>query len=256
MMPFSQHTYLWYSYDPQSKTVLYLARQSTFDGLKMQLTEDRGKTFIYDAKKHGYPSWVYDVRKKKMHPPSFGRPFKNMWHLAVIGTPTGAYAAIDKKLYHAKVDEKSGSVDWRLVDGRFPLPAAKIKYHYEFQPLIYDAKRNRLIQLKGDKQRVDVFSRSLEPGSSWQQLKTSGQAAIGREAVYIPGSDKILWLGDKLYSFNCKTSEMKHVKVKLPKGLYGHECSMVYDPKHDVCVVLIPKSFTGPMQTFLFRYNS
>ncbi len=254
MVPFSQHTYLWYAYDPASKTMLYLARPSIPDGTEVQLTRD-GDVFTYDSKKHGYASWVYDPVARKMHPPSFGRTFRNDWHLSLVGTPRGVYAMSRNVLYHAKVDRDTGRVDWRTVDKQFPRPPDKIKYHYEYQPVVHDTKRGRLIQLKGDKQRVDVYVRGLNDGDTWRLLNTTGQAAIGREAVYVPKHDTVLWLGDRLYALDCATNEVREIKVDLPKGLYGHECALVYAPKPDVCVALIPKSFTGPMQTFLLRFK-
>ena len=92
MIPFSQHTYLWYCYDPMSKTVVYLARPSLFDGLDVCLTDDLDDVFIYRGKQHGYASWIYDSEGKTMHRPSFGRPFANPWHLSLVGTPEGVYA--------------------------------------------------------------------------------------------------------------------------------------------------------------------
>lgn len=255
MMPFSQHTYLWYCYDPVSKTVVYLARPSLSDGAEVQLGQSPNDVFTYNAKEHGYASWVYNPATKKMHPPSFGRTFKNPWHLSLVGTPKGVFAAAQNKLYQGEVDRRSGGVAWRLVDNDFPQPATKIKYHYEYQPLLYDSKRDRLIQLKGDADRVDVFARQLDDKAAWRRLETHGQAAIGREAVYLPNHDTVLWLGDRLFALELSTSKMRKLEVDLPKGLYGHECAMVYDPKHDVCVALIPRSFSGPMQTFLFRYR-
>jgi hypothetical protein len=254
MIPFSQHTYLWYCYDPASKTVVYLARPSLRDGIDIQVSDDPNEVFLYNAKKHGYASWVYDSARKKMHRPSFGRPFDNPWHLALVGTPDGVYALCRNRMYHGKVERDTGKVVWTLVDKTFPPPRDKIKYHYEFQPVVYDTKRNRLIQLKGDTNRVDVFAHPLGAKGAWQQLKTEGSAAIGREAVYIPRQDTVLWLGKDLYAYDCATGRMAKVDVALPRGSYSHECAMVYDPRHDVCVALIPSRFTGPMQTFLFRY--
>ncbi len=256
MIPFSQHTYLWYCYDPASKTVVYLARPSLFDGVKVQLGDDPEDAFTYSAKEHGYASWVYDSAARKMHRPCFGRPFANPWHLSLVGTPQGVFAACSNRLYHGAADRESGKVKWTLVDPELPKPREEIKYHYEFQPLLHDTKRDRLVQLKGDKNRVDVFARPLASDGKWTQLKTEGEAAIGREAVYLPRHDAILWLADRqLFCLDCAAMRMGEVDVDLPEGLYTHECALVYDPKHDVCVALVPKSFSGPMQTFLFRYE-
>jgi hypothetical protein len=256
MIPFSQHTYLWYCYDPQSKTVVYLARPSLFDGVQVQLGDDPADVFEYDAGRHGYASWVYDVSAKKMHKPSFGRPFANPWHLSLAGTPQGVFAACDNRLFHGRVDRERGTVQWKLVDAEFPAPREAIRYHYEFQPLLYDETRQRLIQLKGDASRVDVFVRPVASGGRWEQLRTTGTAAIGREAVYLPKHDTVLWLADRqLFAFDCAASCMRELDVEMPEGLYTHECAMVYDSDRDVCVALIPRSFTGPMQTFLFRFE-
>ncbi len=256
MIPFSQHTYLWYSYDPVSKTVVYCARPSLRDGAEIQLGNDSNDTFRYQEKKHGYASWVYDSAQKKIYKPSFGRPFANPWHLCVLGTPKGTYAMAKGRLYKGTVSRENGSVKWKLVDSKFPKQSSKIKYHYEFQPLVHDTKRDRLILLKGDSSHVNIFTRPLGKEGGWKQTKTKGSAPIGREAVYIPKHDVVLWLGDKLCAFDCATNQMREVEVDLPKGRYGHECAMVYDEKHDVCIALIPSRFSGPMQTFLFRFES
>jgi hypothetical protein len=253
MIPFSQHTYLWYCYDPVSKTIVYLARPSLRDGIEVQLTDDPTDVFIYNAKEHGYASWVYDPAARKMHRPSFGRPFANPWHLSLVGAPQGVFAATDNRLYRGEVNRDNGVVAWELVDANFPKPREEIKYHYEFQPLVYDSRRERLIQLKGTDEQVDVFVRPMD--GEWRQLETSGRAAIGREAVYIPRHDVVLWLGNRLHALDCETGKMRELEVDLPKGLYGHECALTYDPHHDVCVALIPESFSGPMQTFLFRFE-
>jgi hypothetical protein len=255
-LPFSQHTYLWYCYDPSSKTVVYLARPSLFDGLNIRLEDDPDSVFAYSAKEHGYASWLYDSQHKMMRKPSFGRPFANPWHLSLVGTPRGVYAMCNNKLYHGAVTRQTGRVEWRLVDADFPKPRRSIKYHYEFQPIIHDTAQDRLIQLKGDDNRVDVYARPLDNDDKWQQLETKGSAAIGREAVYIPRHQTVLWLADReLFALDCRTMGMAQVDTKLPEGLYTHECAMVYDPTYDVCVALIPSRFSGPMQTFLYRFN-
>jgi len=255
MIPFSQHTYLWYAYDPRSKTIVYLARPSLFDGVEIQLRE-AGEVFVYDEKTHGHMNWVYDPARKKMHAPSLGRPFSNPWHLALCGTPAGVYAMCEGKLYLGVVDANTGAVAWEMIDPSFPGPKAAIQYNYEFQPLLHDARRNRLIQLKGDATRVDVYAHPLESGSAWRPLDVEGSASIGREAVLIERHDVILWLENKkLFALDLAANRMAELDASLPEGIYGTECAFVYDPKHDVCVALIPRSFSGPMQTFLFRLD-
>ncbi|MEX2217044.1 MAG: kelch repeat-containing protein [Phycisphaeraceae bacterium] len=253
-MPFSQHTYLWYCYDPQSKTMVYFARPSIPAGIEVQPTDDPESVFVYDPKEHGYTTWVYDPAKKQMLPPDFGRRFANEWHLCAIGTPRGVYVAENNRLHHAKVDRSTGRIAWAVVDDAFPKADEVVKYHYEYQPIVHDTKRDRLIQIKGDGKRVHVFARGFGDSAKWE-LIVAGDAAIGREAVYIPKHDVILWLGDRLHVYDCASKTMRTLDIVMPKGSYNHECAMVYDEKHDVCVALLPRSFTGPMQTFLFRYR-
>ncbi len=63
-------------------------------------------------------------------------------------------------------------------------------------------------------------------------------------------------MGDRqLFALDCRTMRMAQVDIELPDGLYTHECAMVYDPRNDVCVALIPSRFSGPMQTFLYRFD-
>ena len=50
--------------------------------------------------------------------------------------------------------------------------------------------------------------------------------------------------------------EWKQLDVDLPEGSYTHECSLDYDPVHDVAVALIPEGFSRRLGTFLFRYDS
>lgn len=256
MVPFSQHTYRWYAYDPASKTVVYLARPSLFDGVEVQAGDDPADVFAYEAKAHGYASWVYDSAGRRWRRPTFGRPFANPWHLALVGTPGGVYAMCDGVLYHGRVSAAGGEVRWTKADADFPRPREEIRYHYEYQPLLHDTRRDRLVLLKGDASRVDVYARPLAPGAAWSQLQTTGTAAIGREAAYLERHDTVLWLGEKrLFALDCAANRLREVRLALPEGLYGHECALVYDPRHDVCVALIPRSFSGPMQTLLLRFD-
>ena len=255
MVPFSQHTYRWYCYDPASRTVVYLARPSLFDGIEVQLGDDPAAAFVYDSRKHGYATWVYDPAEKRMRTPCFGRPFANPWHLATVGTSRGVYALCETRLYLGTVERQTGRAEWKLIDPDFPKPEKPIAYHYEFQPVVHDTRCDRLIQLKGDKSRVDVYARALTDEGKWRQIEVQGTGAIGREAAIIGRHDTVLWLGDRLFALDLAAGRMGELDVRLPAGLYNHECAMVYDPKHDVCVALIPKSFSGPMQTFLFRFD-
>ena len=254
--PWSQHTYRWYAYDPLSKRVVYCARPAGPDsGDEVLLTDDPNDAFIYDRRKHGHFCWVYDPARKRLAAPSLGRPFQQSWALALVSTPRGVFArpgGHDTKLYRATV--RDDRVSWKVVDNA--CPKAKGGFNYEWQPLVHDAKRSRLLLLMGRKELVEVYSRDLDrPG--WQPLKTAGRTELSREVVYSTRADALIGLGDrKLHVLDLPTLRWRELGVEMPKGVYRTECAMVYDPSHDVCVMLIPSRFSGPMKTYLFRFDA
>ncbi|MGQ9662938.1 MAG: Kelch repeat-containing protein [Kiritimatiellia bacterium] len=253
MWPQSQHTYRWYAYDPVSRTMVYCARPAgPFNGQTVLLEDDPHKAFVYDAKKHGNWTWVYDPEKNKHYPPAFGRPFGNPWALALVGTPYGIYAKADKELYRGTVTvtNSQAEVNWQLVEKNCPAGNG------EFQPVVYDSKRDRLVFLAPDNTGVvSAYERKLSDGE-WRKLETSGPTRSSREAVYDTVNDCIISMPEQsLMVLDFKNNRWRELDVTMPKGSYGTECALVYDPIHKVCVALIPKSFTGKMQVVLFRYD-
>ena len=247
--PWSQHTYLWYAYDPLSKKIVYCARPSIRDGSQVQLGD---QPFVYEAKKHGYWTWVYDPARHKLFSPCFGRPFTNSWDLALVGTPVGVFASAGDSLYRAAV--KDGVVLWQSLPGKLPRPKGK-NYSYEWLPLVYDAKRNRLIHLMGNEETTEIHTRPLE-GDSWKEVVATGQAPIGREAFCLPQHDVLLLLSrDRLFVLDLAQERWRELELTMPQGAYGTEAALVYDPGHDVCVLLLPSRDTGFVQTFLFRFD-
>ncbi|MCG3180156.1 MAG: hypothetical protein BIFFINMI_02513 [Phycisphaerae bacterium] len=256
--PWSQHTYLWYGYDPVSKRVVYCPRMTIRDGVQLAWDpSDPDSAVAYDSKKMGRWTWVFDPATKKMSLPSLGRPFDNTWHLALCTTPAGLCAMNEGTLYKATV--RDDRVTWSAIDRKGPTSAGKKGYHFEWQPVVYDSKRDRLIHLMGDAQKVEVHARAMSADGDgrWEALTTTGPAAICREVVYLPRQDALLMMSsqDKVYAVDCTTNKWRHLDVALPKGAYGTESAMRYDPVHDVVVALVPSRFSGPMQTLLFRYD-
>ncbi len=250
--PWSQHTYLWYGYDPTVKKVVYCARQGINDGSQVLLGDDPSKAFIYRQAEHGQWIWVYDPVTRKLSAPCFGRPFGNPWSLSLLGTPKGLFASAGDTLYKAAVAGEK--VTWTELPGK--MPAAKKKgYNYEWMPLAHDSKRDRLIHLMGDNESVEVHARPIG-GDAWAEVATTGPAAIGREAMYLPKQDVLLLLArDRLFALDLASNTWRELDVAMPKGAYGTEAAMVYDPVHDVSVLLLPSGFSGALQTMLFRYD-
>jgi hypothetical protein len=260
LRPSDQHTYRWYAYDPVSKLVVYLAREGggPHHGQTVLLDEDPEKAFVYNPKKHKYWTWVYDPNTRKWFKPIFGRPFKNTWALALIGTSRGIFAKTGGLLYRIEVIRKEGSVElkWHREDGSGITGLPK-GYGGEYQPIIYDSRRERLLFQVGprkskDKRPVMIFERSLtkEP---WKRLETKGPTETSREVVYDRENDCLISLGKRrLFVMNCKTNEWKELDLQMPNiRYYGVEEAMVYDPIHKLCVFLLK----AKKLVHLFRYN-
>ncbi len=250
--PWSQHTYLWYGYDPISKQVIYCAQPNIRNGESVLLDTDPTQAFLYDSKKHGHWTWLFDPTTHKLSLPSFGRSFGNPWDLCLTATPRGVHACTRDNLYLAVV--RDTQVEWKPLGGS--LPASKSKqYNYEWLPIVYDSKRDRLIHLMGGPDLVEVHVRGMSE-KVWSELKVTGSAAAGRELAYLPRWDALLLLShDRLFTLDLTANTWRELDVTMPKGVYGTEAAMVYDPKHDVSVLLLPSRTNGPLQTFLFRLD-
>ncbi len=250
--PWSQHTYLWYGYDPVSRKVLYCARPCIRDGTQVLLDEDPAKAFLYDRKTHGNWTYVYDPAARKLSGPFFGRPFENPWDLSLVGTSQGLYAAAGDSLYRASVS--GAAVEWKSMPGGLPAPKGE-EYHHEWQPIVFDPTRNRLLYLVGTDEKVEVRARPLD-GAAWEDVPAAGRASIGRDAFVVPRHDVLLMLShERLFVLNLAKPEWRELDLAAPKGNYGHEAAFVYDPGHDVCILLLPSRFSGPLQTFLLRFD-
>ncbi|MBL8793917.1 MAG: hypothetical protein JNM56_08430 [Planctomycetia bacterium] len=102
---------------------------------------------------------------------------------------------------------------------------------------------------------IEVHTRGLAD-KEWKELKVAGSAVAGRELAYLPRCDSLLLLSrDRLFTLDLATNTWRELDVAMPKGVYGTEAAMVYDPKHDVGVLLLPSRFSGPLQTNLFRLD-
>jgi hypothetical protein len=60
---------------------------------------------------------------------------------------------------------------------------------------------------------------------------------------------------DALLVMDCRNNTWQTLDVAMPKGAYNTECAMVYDPVHEVCVMLVPTGFSARMGVYLFRYD-
>ncbi|MCX7591093.1 MAG: hypothetical protein N2255_05635, partial [Kiritimatiellae bacterium] len=169
-----------------------------------------------------------------------------------VGTTLGLYAKSGPELYQGTVaiTNDRATVTWSLVEKNCPVGTG------EFQPLVFDSKRNRLLFLAADKdQQVSVYERGL-PDGTWQKIPAEGRTKNSREVVYDPVNDCLISMPEQtLMVLHCSDNRWRELDVTMPKGSYGTECALVYDPVHRLCVALIPASFSGKLQVVLFRYD-
>jgi hypothetical protein len=252
---------------------MFMGGSHRLPGLEICLSENDEDAFRYDKEKHRGVFWVYDPVTNELSSPRFGHPVYKERYPGFIGTPHGLYVTHRGELHHATM--KDGEYVWKTIDKSVP----PIKGDAEAHPLIYDSKRDRLLQLYGvgtcygmrytglegdglmDGKNdpapfADVHAYSFKTGK-WEQLKTSGYAELSRDAVYIEKHDTVLLIGkQKLVALDCATNTWRVIDAKMPEGLsYGFNATMVYDPSHDVVVILLMRNVASPTRVFLFRYD-
>lgn len=252
--PWTQHSYRWYCYDSVSKMMVYCPRNSP-DGREVLIDSNPTKAFRLDQQK-GFMTVVYDPVRRSYFPPDLSRPFRNTWDLCLTTTPHGIYATTAGKMYHAKVQD-GGKVQWKLVDEN--VPKFKAGYHYEWVPTVYDSKRNRLLLFTGKADLVETYERPLGEGGTWKQLETKGATTFGRETAYSPQHDAVLFLGSKgrLFVLDCSSHQWRELDTPSAyiEGTVDVNTAMVYDPKRDLCVLLVSSNNVAPNKVFLLRYD-
>jgi len=252
--PQAQHTYMWYAYDPISKMMVYCARcVGPRAGQRVLLSDDPAEAFAYDPKKHGSWTWLYDPVRNRWHGPIFGRPFRNGWHLALCGTPKGVFAKLGKAMYHADVTVagEKAEVKWTRLHGDCPTGRG------EFQPVVYDSKRQRLVYLAAEKGKaMRAWARGLD-AAGWEELPLQDAPPPSREIVYDTANDCLIGLWPRrLRAMSFADHRWRDLDVALPKGSYGVNSAMVYDPVHKLCILLVPQyGNRSKTQTLLFRYR-
>jgi len=148
---------------------------------------------------------------------------------------------------------KGGRISWQVAKDK--VPRLKPGWHFEYMPLLYDSKRDRLLFLMGHKKAVEVYERALKPGGEWKKLATKGTAQIGREVVYDSRHDTLLLLapGGRLYVMDCTRNQWR--ELDTPPQSHGNtvDTAMVYDPIHDVCIQI--RGGGGPNKLYLLRFD-
>ncbi len=147
---------------------------------------------------------------------------------------------------------------WERLDKGQPSP----QNLYEMTSLAFDSKRSQVILHGGGKARDELWTfdvktarwKNMQPGVAVPQ-GTSPPSCM-REAVYVPGEDVFLTLGDALWAYRPGVNRWERIDVAAPPGAAGQNRAMVYDPQHDlVLLVLGDNGDDGTASVYVLRFR-
>ncbi len=263
--PWAIHNRHILKYDPQGDKYVYLdpyARNA--DRCQMLLTDDYRDAFDYSLEAKGGWQFTFDPAAGKLTGPEFGQPLSGHPAGALvgfIGTPHGLSAALwAGGLYQGTL--KDGRYAWTRLTQEVPPKFGQ----WEVHPMAYDSRRDRLLVVQGtggafrSKEKepdvTRIFAYPFKTGK-WEEIKTTGRSELSRDALYIARHDSVLMLGrDKWLVLDLASNQWRIIDCQMPDGRtvnYGWNLATVYDPVHDVAVVLSTSG--GSLRMYLFRYD-
>lgn len=145
---------------------------------------------------------------------------------------------------------------------------------YEATSLAYDSKRERLILHGGGPKRDELWTLDFA-SRRWTNMRPKVVAPAGaappvasREAVYLPRADAFLTCGPApenraalaAWTYSAGENAWRRVEIpfaaQAPRGAAGQNRAMVYDPKHDlVLLVLGTGGDEGKASVYAMRYQ-
>jgi len=159
-----------------------------------------------------------------------------------------------------RLDEKKG--EWKRLGGGVPSP----QNLYEQISLVYDSQRDRLLLHGGGEKRDELWAYSF-PKKTWENLKPTvegGDPTPGgfREAVYLPGQDVMLTLSLDGYLWVYHPAANAWRKLgdaslsnREMLGRFGHNRGLVYDPVHQLILLVAGRPNYGGSSLFALRYR-
>ena len=147
---------------------------------------------------------------------------------------------------------------WERLDKGGPSP----QNLYEMTSLAFDSTRSRVILHGAGIRRDELWTFDLK-ASRWQNMHPGILAPQGasppecmREAVFIPGEDVFLTLGDALWAYRVKDNVWERIDIPAPAGASGQNRAMVYDPQRGlVLLVLGTGGDSGTASVYALRFR-
>jgi hypothetical protein len=190
--------------------------------------------------KSGRYTWMYDPRSGHWVD-RIDTPFKCGYHGAAVTTPTGVMLLDDGQMW--KLDVKARK--WAKVGPRQKMPGG------EYDTMVYDSKRDRLIYLAGD---IYYFPMNTH---QWQKAKVGGLRS--RDAVYVPSQDAVLaHVGSGTFRVLLCADEKV---VKGPAGNFkgsskgNSEHAVTMDPETETVLWIDAHGFCGPFTLKALKLN-
>jgi hypothetical protein len=133
---------------------------------------------------------------------------------------------------------------------------------YEMTSLAFDSTRSRVILHGAGIRRDELWTFDLK-ASRWKNMQPSILAPQGalppecmREAVFIPGEDVFLTLGEALWAYRVKDNVWEKIDIPAPAGASGQNRAMVYDPQRGlVLLVLGTGGDSGTASVYALRFR-
>ena len=148
---------------------------------------------------------------------------------------------------------------WERLDKGQPSP----QNIYEMTSLAFDSTRSQIILHGAGIRRDELWTFDLKT-ARWKNMQPGVSAPGGasppacmREAVYIPGEDVFLTLGDALWAYRPGVNRWERIDIAAPAGASGQNRAMVYDPQRDLVLLLLGENGDdGTASVYALRFRS
>jgi hypothetical protein len=191
--------------------------------------------------KRGRYTWLYDPRSGHWVD-RIDTPFKCGYNGAAVTTPHGVLLLDGGQVW--KLNVKAGQ--WEKVGARQKMGGG------EYDTMVYDSKRDRLVYLAG---KIHYFPLATK---KWEAAKATGIRS--RDAVYVPGQDAVLaHVGSGRFKVLLCADEKiidgpSGTFKGTRKGISEHAVTM--DPETETILWIDCHGFTGPFTLKALRLNA
>ncbi len=219
-------------------------------------------------------TWLYDPAARKWLEP-IPQPFPGGGSVSPIAVPTPKGVLVYQ---HAKGRIWEPSGEWYRFVGEAGRPdtwgweaietvGPDRPRQHEHMTIVYDSKRDRLIFLSEETKDGPpvLWFFSLSERRWVKNPRPAPGGVTTREAVYVPDADAILAYGpdrrrrdsDSVWTrvYLCMENRWVPLTIKTPQYLV-HEVGLVYDPGHQLAVLMWPPRFERDMRPHLFRLDA